>query len=309
MTRQPLVSVLMNCFNGAKYLREAIESVLVQTYPNWELIFWDNRSADASAEICRSFGDPRIKYFLAPQHTNLGEARALAYAQISGELVAVLDTDDLWEPEKLARQTPLFDDSSIGIAISDVRFFTDDGKSLRRFAGGAPPQGMVFDQLLDSYFVPVETVLLRRSAIDALAQAFDPELSHISDFDLVVRLARDWKLAYTDEVLAHWRVHASSGSWAEPDRFFREKLLFVEKMDALPEFAASWDRCRKRFMERTMTSEAMTRLGGGDVDACREILRHCRWTHWRAFVVFALSFLPFGGEVIRRYRGRKAELC
>jgi hypothetical protein len=167
---------------------------------------------------------------------------------------------------------------------------------------------MVFEQLLDSYFVPVETLLLRRSAIDSNTQAFDPKLSHISDFDLVVRLARDWKLVYTDEVLAHWRVHPSSGSWAEPDRFFREKLQFVEKMDALPEFSASWGRCRRRFMERTMTSEAMTRLGSGDVETCREILQPYRWNHWRAFVVFALSFLPFGGQVVRWYRGHKSGL-
>lgn len=309
MTRQPLVSVLMNCFNGAKYLREAIESILAQSYYNWELIFWDNRSTDESAEICHSFGDPRIKYFLAPQHTNLGEARALAYAQVSGELVAVLDTDDLWEPEKLARQIPLFDDPKTGIAISDVLFFTDDGRSQRRFSKGMPPQGMVFDQLLDSYFVPVETILLRRSAIDSMAQAFDSALSHISDFDLVVRLAKDWKLVCLDEVLAHWRVHPSSGSWAEPDRFYREKILFVEKMDALPEFAESWSRCRRRFLERTMTSEAMTRLGNGDVEACREILRRYWLTHWRAFAIFVLSYVPFGGDVIRRYRGRKAQLC
>ena len=309
MMTQPLVSVLMNCFNGAKYVREAIDSVLAQTYSNWEIIFWDNKSTDASAEICRSYGDPRIKYFLAPQHTNLGEARALAYRMVTGDLVAILDTDDIWEPEKLERQVPLFDDPTIGIAISDVIFFTDSGKSQRRFVNGAPPQGMVFEALLDSYFVPVETVMLRRTAIDSLAQSFDPNLSHISDFDLVVRLAKDWKLAYRDEVLAHWRVHPSSGSWAEPERFFNEKLLFIKKMDDDPVFATGWRGSRRRFLERTMTSEAMTKLGSGEVDTCRKMLQPYRWTHWRAFVVFALSFLPFGGWLVRRYRQRKSDLC
>ena len=60
MTEQPLVSVIMNCFNGEKYLREAIDSVLAQTYQNWELIFWDNQSTDSSAEIVKSYDDPRI---------------------------------------------------------------------------------------------------------------------------------------------------------------------------------------------------------------------------------------------------------
>ena len=58
----PLVSILMNCYNGEKYLHEAIDSVLAQTYKNWELIFWDNRSSDRSAEIFKSYNDKRLKY-------------------------------------------------------------------------------------------------------------------------------------------------------------------------------------------------------------------------------------------------------
>jgi glycosyltransferase involved in cell wall biosynthesis len=308
MDKQPLVSVLMNCYNGAKYLREAIDTVLAQTHANWELVFWDNQSTDASAEICRSYNDSRIIYFYAPCHTNLGEARALAYEKVTGDFVAVLDTDDLWEPEKLAHQMPVFADAQVAIAISDVIFFTDDGKKRQRFADGAPPQGYVFEQLIDSYFVPVETVILRRSAVASLSQAFDPALSHISDFDLVVRLAKDWKLAYVPEVLAHWRVHAASGSWAEPEKFFREKMQFVDKMDALPELASAWQPVRRRFLERTVTSEAMTKLGNGETAVCREMLRPYRWSHWRATAINTLSFVPFGDRLVRRYRNQKSGL-
>ena len=63
MTSKPLVSILMNCYNGEKFLREAIESIQSQTYHNWELIFWDNQSTDQSAEIFKSYVDRRLKYF------------------------------------------------------------------------------------------------------------------------------------------------------------------------------------------------------------------------------------------------------
>ena len=66
-TEEPLVSILMNCFNGEKFLREAVDSVLAQTYQNWEVIFWDNQSTDKSAEIFKSYSDPRLKYFYAPK--------------------------------------------------------------------------------------------------------------------------------------------------------------------------------------------------------------------------------------------------
>ena len=72
---QPLVSIIMNCFNGEKYLKNAIDSVILQTYKNWELIFWDNRSVDKSAEIFKSYKDKRFKYYYASQHTPLYDAR------------------------------------------------------------------------------------------------------------------------------------------------------------------------------------------------------------------------------------------
>ena len=93
---EPLVSVIMNCYNGQKYLEESIESVLSQTYKNWELIFWDNQSADKSAEIFKLYKDKRLKYFLSKEHTTLYKARNLAIEKSSGDFIAFLDTDDLW---------------------------------------------------------------------------------------------------------------------------------------------------------------------------------------------------------------------
>ena len=101
MPDQPLVSVIMNCYNGEMYLREALDSVLSQTYTNWELIFWDNQSSDKSETIFLSYDDSRLIYFYAPQHTNLGKARTLAIEKTRGQWIAFLDVDDLWFPEKL----------------------------------------------------------------------------------------------------------------------------------------------------------------------------------------------------------------
>ena len=98
---QPLVSIIMNCYNGETYLRESINSVLEQTYENWELIFWDNRSEDQSAEIFKSYKDQRLKYYYAPKHTTLYAARNEAIKNISGEFIAFLDTDDFWVKDKL----------------------------------------------------------------------------------------------------------------------------------------------------------------------------------------------------------------
>ena len=110
---EPLVSIIMNCYNGEKYLTEAINSVMRQTYSNWELIFWDNVSTDKSKDIFYSFHDERLKYKLSDKHTNLSEARIRAIKESQGELIAFLDVDDFWKNKKLEKQVSLFEDKDI----------------------------------------------------------------------------------------------------------------------------------------------------------------------------------------------------
>jgi glycosyltransferase involved in cell wall biosynthesis len=303
---QPLVSILMNCYNGERYLAEAIDSVLAQTCKNWEIIFWDNQSTDRSAEICKGYGEPRIRYFRSDRHTSLGEARALALEQAQGEYIAVLDVDDVWLPRKLEVQLPLFADPEVGIVISDTLFFTDNGAQRQLFGSHLPPQGYVFGNLLKNYFCSLETVVLRRRAIDALGQAFDSALSHISDFDLIVRLSKDWKLVCVGEVLAKWRVHASSGSWAEPDRFYREKMQFVQKMDALPEYASLWAQSRPSFVRDSIVSEAIAQLARNERGLCRTWLAPYFFSATKATLVYLATWLPFANVLVQIYRRRKA---
>ena len=85
---RPLVSIIMNCYNGEVYLYESIKSVLSQTYENWELIFWDNQSSDLSKKIFENFQDKRLKYYYAQEHTTLYRARDLAIKKSNGEFIA-----------------------------------------------------------------------------------------------------------------------------------------------------------------------------------------------------------------------------
>ena len=109
MSSEPLVSILMNCYNGETYLRESLNSVINQTYKNWELIFWDNQSKDKSAEIFKNYNDHRFKYFYSKDHTTLYKARNLAIEKAKGDFIAFLDTDDLWDENKLKLQMYHFD--------------------------------------------------------------------------------------------------------------------------------------------------------------------------------------------------------
>ena len=126
INNQPLVSIIINCFNGETYLHDCIKSVLSQTYKNWEIIFWDNQSNDKSAEIFKSYNDNRFKYFLADHHTSLYEARNLAIKKSKGELISFIDTDDLWVKNKLELQVPLFENPEISLAYGNLWLAKND---------------------------------------------------------------------------------------------------------------------------------------------------------------------------------------
>ena len=121
---QPLVSIIMNCFNGEKYLKNAIDSVILQTYKSWELIFWDNQSKDQSARIFKNYKDKRLKYYSSESHVEiLNKARNSALKKANGDFIAFLDTDDWWVKEKLEKLIPLFNDSEVGLVYGNVWIF------------------------------------------------------------------------------------------------------------------------------------------------------------------------------------------
>ena len=118
--KNPLVSVIMNCFNWEKYLLKATDSVLKQKYQNWELIFWDNKSTDSSEKIFKSIKDKRFKYFLADKHTSLYKARNLAIEKANGIYLSFLDTDDYWLPDKIKEQIDLINKKNVGVVYSNL---------------------------------------------------------------------------------------------------------------------------------------------------------------------------------------------
>ena len=109
MKKKPLISVIINCRNGEKFLNECVKSVLFQSYKNWEIIFFDNKSIDKSLDIIKSFRDPRIKIFSnkSKSFLNLYEARNLAIKKSKGQYITFLDVDDLWKKNKLIEQVKI----------------------------------------------------------------------------------------------------------------------------------------------------------------------------------------------------------
>lgn len=212
MVHTPIVSVIVNCFNGEKYLREALDSVIKQTYADWELIFWDNRSTDDSRLIFQSYDEPRFRYFLAESHSLLYAARNRALALCQGSLICFLDVDDWWVPAKLESQIPFFDDARVGFACGNYWIENELRKTRKKRFASPPPDGQVLDELLADYFVALPTLMVRKSAIDELTYPFNDHYHVIGEFDMVMRLSINWHLRCTKEPVAFYRLHGQNES-------------------------------------------------------------------------------------------------
>ena len=220
MTEKPFVSVIINCYNGEKYLREAIDSVIAQTYENWELVFWDNQSTDSTREIVEGYKNPKIKYFYAPEHTPLGEARNLAVEKANGEYINFLDADDVWMPEKLEKQIKLVEPGKVEVVYTHFEVKLEGGinndnwmvESYRQLNEYHPNRKKsAYQNLLHKNFIIFSSVLFNASHYRECG-GINARFSQGEDYDLLLKLSLKTEFAEVEEDLVVYRIHLQNNS-------------------------------------------------------------------------------------------------
>jgi len=289
----------MNCYNGQRYLREAIDSVLAQTFTNWELVFWDNKSTDSSAEHFHSYKDSRLRYYLAPQHTHLGEARAQAWPHLNGEFIGVIDTDDIWLPFKLEAQLDCFHDADAGLCITNANWIKNGQKKIT--FNQPPPEGWVTRALLKNYYPLFSTILFRRSSVECLSYGFDPVFRSLSDFDLVLRLSTVAKLVYAPAVLTELRLHKESETVKYGELFWLEKRLWVSKNQGSRDFSIYHDEIES-LLKRIGQSAGAYFLSTSQNAKVREEMRSLGLGSPKHLILFLVSYLPLSKYLLVVWR-------
>ena len=206
----PCVSIIINCYNGEKYLNETLESVLNQTYNNWEVIFWDNQSTDSSAKIFKSFQDKRFHYFYASEHTSLYKARNLAIEKSNCDFISFLDTDDLWDKNKLELQMDFFKDQKVGVVFSNVWIIKKNINVKKLYSKKKLPSGYIYKNLIKNYNVSILTAVIRKKYYLKLEKNFDERFTMIGDFDLFLRLSKLCEFKSVQLPLAFYRLHGGN---------------------------------------------------------------------------------------------------
>ena len=227
----------MNCYNGEKYLPQALKSVLEQTYDNWELIFWDNQSTDKSTEIFKKYNDIRFKYFYASSHTFLYEARNEAVRRTKGEFIAILDVDDWWIPEKLEMQLSLFKDDKVGFVYGNLWVFKEKEKKKKIFSKKKLPTDKMLSNIFSNYKIGIGTIVMRKKYLESLKYVFDKRFHIIGDFDLSIRMAEICKFDCIQKPISYYRVHDKNESYLNKDKEIHELKILYSEMKNNPVFS------------------------------------------------------------------------
>ena len=205
----PLISVQINCHNGGQFLHKAISSVYLQTYKNWEIIFWDNASSDQSVKIARSF-DQKVKIFSNKEKKNLGEVRDLASRKAKGKYLTFLDCDDEWLPLKLEEQVKLFQSNSkLGLVYGVANIINEKDKDLGLSNIKMIPKGNVFEDLLKENFIIFSSAMVDKKKFFN-SGGFPKKFRDSTDYWTFLKIAQKFEIDALDEVCCKCRVHQNN---------------------------------------------------------------------------------------------------
>ena len=243
---KPLVSIICLCYNHAAFVRQAVESVIQQSYNPMQIIVADDASSDGSvAEIEKLKAEyPFLELFLLPRNVGNCKAFNAAFGLVKGDFVIDFATDDLMMSDRIEKQMKVFEtvDQTVGLVYTDAIYINEEGSFLRNHFEylfqkrliSSIPQGDVYREVLSTYFIPGPTMMVRREVFDVLG-GYDESLAY-EDFDFWVRSSRYYRYAFLNEKLTGIRkVRGSmSAGWYVPgDKQLHSTYLVCKKAELL----------------------------------------------------------------------------
>jgi len=238
-TPNPKVTVLIAVYNGERFLREALDSVLAQTFTDFELLVVNDGSTDETATILESYSDGRIR--IITNRRNIGVVgslrRGLNYAR--GEYIARIDADDIALPERLEKQVEYLDlHPEVGMVSSRCLVIDGDGRLVSSSSAQTPEEIYYLLAFHDPIYNP--TVTFRKALVLSLGGYGDDSVNRVEDYDLWVRISRRAKIVELDEILAQYRIHSANltNTFRGPQSA-AAKMVFLKNLKSLTNNSAA----------------------------------------------------------------------
>ncbi len=303
----PKVSVIIPTYNRAHFIAEAIQSVLDQTFTDFEIIVVDDGSTDNTKNVVDGFKDPRIKY-IYQENRGVANARNTSIKASSGEHIAFLDSDDMWLPENLELKVKLLDACpDAALVSSDYYIFdSDTGATLRRFWDNRPYRYLL--ELAEGTRQPVAfatlltptVALVRRHVFDEVGY-FDESLQGSDDWDMWLRILPHFPIKMINLPLARYRQHNAQLTTTNPTRRYLAEVAMLNK--AIRDYSLSKEDMKfiRKKLAGTHSGYGWYMIARGGITLGREkLLASIKVNPWRIrpYVYFALSILGSRGVLI-----------
>jgi glycosyltransferase involved in cell wall biosynthesis len=271
LSTQALITIVMPTWNRLPFVEDAARSVIAQTYPRWELIVVDDGSTDGTAGRLHALGEPRLRVLSLNHSGRLGHLRNRGAAAGTGELIAFLDSDDVWLPQKLELQVRALDDASAGWCYAGYDMMDMAGRATERAAGTfrALSGRIVKDVLTYRVTAPLTALIVRRSLFEKVGGfSEDATLIGREDQELNLRLALHSDAIALPDVLARMRDHSGRTTRALSQPYERSARVFEVFLASKP--PADLARLARRYWAREIVNAGRHKLATGRLrDAAR----------------------------------------
>lgn len=206
----PLISIIMPTYNRANIVSQAVDSVIQQTYNNWELIIVNDGSTDNTKEVINPYlNDTRIKT-VNKENGGINSARNTGLDISSGNFIAFLDDDDIWTKEKLEKQIDIFlkpPNKNIGLVYSDsMYFFNDINNNIKRKFTNYFPELTPYELLVTTNFICFSSTMLKRECFE-ISGKFDTTFKTCADWEYLLRVLDKYEMYKLEKCLVYYRVH------------------------------------------------------------------------------------------------------
>jgi len=303
----PKVSIVMAAYNGEKYIADAIQSVVNQTFADFDLLIIDDGSVDNTSAVVASFlSDKRIKYFF---QTNKGtsSARNRGIVQATGEYIGFIDQDDLFLPDKIEATSQFLDDNPSCAMVYTDMFVTDaKGETICEWLVKKKwyAEGDIYLNLLkECFFIPI-AVLIRKSVFCEVG-LFDEDVQSTEDIDLWLRIARNNRIGLIKSPLAKWRTH--DGNFSKNSKHQDQNYIKVLKKQLLLGLIKDENCVVRRGLSSTYFDLALIALSEGDSCLAQDSFADCLSFQFRfgALAFWMTLFVRiFDGMLSRRFLGK-----
>lgn len=254
----PKVSVILNCLNGGDFINSCLQSIVNQSYSNYEIILFDNNSTDNSIKLARKINTKKIKIYKSKKRLKLYAARNKAISKATGKFLAFIDVDDTWLPKKIEKQVKRVYSEKSDVCYTN-HWLVNGSKKI--FSKNKLPFRNMTYEILNNYPICISTVLIKKDTFFKIKK-FDKRYEIIGDFDFFYRISKKYKFSVLQEPLVKYLVHQKSTSikklnlrisemnkWIKKNKNLKHLLQF-DKIDQKNQyFNSSYFIINKRYVD------------------------------------------------------------